>query len=108
MPRPLQTPERLFDRTWRPGHPFQPRLSSRRRWSMIVIFVLLCAIIGGYGYLTDANRVREKAEKYLSDILGGRVEIGQARLSIFEGLTLDEVRVQAGDPQAPDSQLFSA
>src|SRR5947207_1191289 len=108
MPKPLQTPERLFDRTWRPGHPFQQRLSGRRRWGMIAIFVLLCAIIGGYGFLTDSNRVREMAEKYLSDTLGGRVHIGQATLSIFEGLRLDDVRVQVGDPKSPDAQLFSA
>src|SRR5437667_5208650 len=108
MPKPLQTPERLFDRTWRPGHPFGHRLSGQRRWGMVIIFFLLCAIIGGYVYLTDSRRVRDMAESYLSNMLGGHVEIGQATLSIFEGLTLEEVRVQAGPLGAPDAQVFSA
>ena len=67
---------------------------------MIIIFFLLCAIIGGYTYLTDSRRVREMAEAYLSNMLGGRVEIGQATLSIFEGLTLEEAAQRTGETLA--------
>src|SRR3954453_22546421 len=111
--RPLPAPDRLFDRTWRPGRPFRPRVSLSRRWAMLIIFVTLSGIIGTYWYVTDANRVREKAKQYLSGLLGGRVEIGRATLSIFEGFRLDNVHVYVdADPAVaenrPDSELFSA
>jgi hypothetical protein len=75
---------------------------------MIATFIVLCAIIGAYGFYTDSTRVRAMAERYLSETIGGRVEIGQATLSIFEGLRLDEVRVFVAEPGAPGAQLFSA
>lgn len=108
MPRMFTTPDRLFDRTWRPGHPFRPRLSSGRRWGMAVMFVLLCAIIGAYWYITDSNRVRGMAERYLAALIGGPVNVDKATLSIFEGLRLDGVRVYVDDANRADSQLFSA
>src|SRR5438045_4226521 len=113
MPKPITTPDRLFDRTWRPGHPFCPRLSGRRKWGMAALFFLLCGIIAGYAFITDSNRVRAMAQPYLSQFLGGRVEIGKATLSIFEGLRLDDVKVYADDPdrettQLADGVIFSA
>src|SRR5204863_9735076 len=100
MPKPITTPDRLFDRTWRPGHPFQPRLSGRRKWGMAIFFFLLCAIIGGYVFMTDSDRVRTLAQRYLTLFLGGRVEIRKATLSIFEGLRLDDVKVFAEDQES--------
>jgi hypothetical protein len=108
MAKPLTTPERLFDRTWRPGHPFRPRISNTRRWFMSVVFFLLCIIIGGYWYITDSNRVREMAESALSRILHGHVKVEQATLSIFEGLRLDGVNFYVDASRSPDSLLFSA
>jgi hypothetical protein len=112
MPRSLNSPDRLFDRTWRAGHPFRQRLSAGRRWGMIGLFLVLGGIIGGYWYVTDSNRVKTMAEDYLSGLLGGRVVVGKATLSIFEGLRLDEVRVyvraKAGERNDEDSALFSA
>src|SRR3954468_11784744 len=93
MPKTFTTPEGLFDRTWRPGHPFSPRVSRVRRWSMTLVFVLLCAIIGGYLFITDSARVKGMAEQYLTTLLGGPVKVGSATLSIFEGLRLDNVRL---------------
>ena len=58
MIRRLLTPDRLFDHPWRSGHPFCRRTGRLRRWAMIVLLVTLIFIIGGYAYLTDANRVR--------------------------------------------------
>ena len=76
---------------------------------MLILCIFLVIVIGGYTYLTDAERVRQMGEAYLSHLLGGRVEIGRATLSIFEGLRLDDVKVHV-DPEAgkPDSLLFSA
>ncbi len=101
----------LFARRFRPhgGHPFRPRLSAARRWGMIVVLLLLGGLIGGYWYLTDAARVRAMAEAYLADLLGARVDMRSATLSLFEGLRLDDVTVRvdrAGD--APDAVVFSA
>src|SRR6185503_20324838 len=102
------SPDRLFERTWRPGHPFRPRLSGGRRWGMTLLFALLCGIIGAYWYITDSVRVRGLAEDYLTQLLGGPVTVRDATLSIFEGLRLDEVRVYADRSGRPDSRLFAA
>ena len=75
---------------------------------MLLLLILLLAIIGGYQYLTDSNRVRRMAQSYLSDAIGGRVEIGSATLSIFQGLRLDDVRVRVDKSDSPESVLFSA
>src|SRR5689334_5328398 len=97
MPRALTSPDRLFDRTWRPGHPFRPKLSRTRRLAMLVLLLVLSTIIGGYWYITDSNRVRGMAQDYLSRLIGGRVTIGSATLSIFQGLRLYDVRVYVKD-----------
>ena len=113
------SPDRLFDRPWRWGHPFARRTGRFRRWAMTALLLLLCAIIYTYSHVTDATRVRQISESYLSQLLGGRVVVGRATLSVFEGLRLDDVEVHAEPPQpegeppmlgpaAPDSLLFSA
>ncbi len=75
---------------------------------MAALFVILCAVIGAYWYITDSNRVREKAANYLTALIGGPVNVDKATLSIFEGLRLDGVRVYVDEESRPDSQLFSA
>ena len=76
---------------------------------MTSLFITLSLVIGGYTYLTDSNRVRSMAQGYLSHLLGGRVEIGGATLSIFDGLRVDDVKVHVDpDRGRPDSLLFSA
>src|SRR5689334_565684 len=100
--------DRPTARRWRSMHPFRPRLSRKRRTVMMILFIFLAGIIGGYEYITDSDRVREKAEQYLTDVLGGRVEVGAANLSIFEGLRLDNVRVHVDNTTAADSVIFSA
>src|SRR5215210_690746 len=99
MPRALSSPDRLFDRTWRPGHPFRPKLSRWRRVFMGLALLALCSVIGAYWYVTDSNRVRGRAQEYLSRLIGGNVRIGCATLSIFQGLRLNDVRVYADDTQ---------
>ncbi len=68
----------------------------------------LLGIIGGYLYITDSNRVRSMAEAYLSEVLGGKVHIGSATLSVFEGLRLDDVVVRVDEQDTPDAVIFSA
>src|SRR4051812_27710083 len=120
MPRYSLTPDRLLDRPWRAGHPFRPRCGRFRRLGMVLLLLVLSVIIFGYGYLTDSDRVRRMAEGYLSELVGGRVKVGGATLSIFEGLRLDDVRVYVDDapattpvtlvagPASPDAEIFSA
>lgn len=106
MPQSTASLEHLFERRWRPGRPFRPRLSPMRRHGMFLLLCFLLALIFGYGYLTDAKRVKRMCEAYLSQLLGGKVQVGHAALSIFEGLRLDRVKVQVDDGSQPDSTLF--
>ncbi|MBC8105666.1 MAG: hypothetical protein H7Z14_03680 [Anaerolineae bacterium] len=108
MPRSVTSPDRLFDRTWRPGHPFRPKLSRLRRAIMGLALLVLCLIIGAYWYATDSNRVRGKAQDYLSRLIGGHVTIGEATLSIFQGLQLKDVCVYSDESANEDSLLFKA
>jgi hypothetical protein len=75
---------------------------------MVLLLLLFGLIIFGYNYITDSNRVRDMAQDYLSQLIGGRVEIQSATLSIFEGLRLEKVRVYVDEDHRPDSLLFSA
>ena len=72
-----------------------------RKTLTFVALLFMLLLIGGYLFVTDPNRVRRFAEPFLSNLSGGRVTIGSARLSVFEGLRLDDVRVQSAtaDPR---------
>ena len=109
MPHYSINPSCLLGRHWWSRHPFRPHRGRFRRVAMSSLFVTLILVISAYSYLTDSNRVRAMAQDYLSHLLGGRVEIGGATLSIFEGLRVDDVKVHVGpDRGKPDSLLFSA
>lgn len=75
---------------------------------MMILLVLLGTVICVYSFVTDSYRIRDMAESYLSDLLGGRVVVRSARLSIFEGLKLEGVEIYVDDGSRPDSLLFSA
>src|SRR5882724_7243825 len=109
MPRYSINPSLLIDRPWWCGHPFRAHRGRARRMCMGIVFLVLSVVIGGYTYLTDSEHVRVMAQDYLSKLMRGRVEIGRATLSIFEGLRVDDVKVSV-DPGGgrPDSLLFSA
>jgi hypothetical protein len=102
MPVARHTPANLFDRTWRPGDPHRPRIGRFRQLVMLGLLATLLAVIFGYLFLTEAGRVRAMAERYLGDLVGGTVEVQEARLSIFEGLRLDGIRVRTDDPASDD------
>jgi hypothetical protein len=108
MSQSFLTPDKLFDRPWQPGHAFGRKPSRLRRAFMMMLFLLLCSIIAGYLYLTDADRVRSMAQQYLTQLIGGKVEVGGAALSIFEGLRLKDVKISVDATNSPDSLLFSA
>jgi hypothetical protein len=78
-----------------------------RRWGMLLLLCVLLSVIAGYLVVTDPQRVRTMAESYLTAVIGGRVEVDAATLSIFEGVRLEGVRVfvEEGDEE---SVLFSA
>ena len=78
---------------------------------MVVIFFILCVIIGSYLFITDSKRVKRMAESELSRVLGGEVTVEKAKLSIFEGLRLENVQVYVDDhpdKSDPQARLFSA
>ncbi len=75
---------------------------------MFLLLLVLLGIIFGYGYLTNPARIRAMAQAYLSHALGGPVEVGNATLSIFQGLRLDNVKVKVDQSGRPDSVLLTA
>ncbi len=87
----------------RPG-----RRGPKRRIAMGALLLILCAIIFGYWMLTDSDRVRALAQRYLARSIGGRIQIEQANVSLFGGLQLRGVAVYVDDADRPDSLLFSA
>lgn len=101
-------PQDFLRRRWTSTHPFRPRVSRRRRFAWIVAFLLLSSLIAAYEYIADPQRLRTMAQTYLSSVLGGEVRIGSARLSIFQGLTLQDVRVFTANAAKPDALIFSA
>src|ERR1700722_765857 len=91
-----------------PWHPLRPRIGKVRRIATILFLIFLCALIGGYAFLTDEDRIRGMAGDYLAALVGGEVHIGGAELSIFEGLRLDKVQLRVPDGYGPQSDLFDA
>src|SRR2546421_12652548 len=89
--------DELFDRPYRPGAAFAPRLSPLRRWGMVGMLFLLVGVIVTYWILTDSRRVRTMAQNYLSQLTGGHVQGHKATLSIFERLPLDGVTGRGDD-----------
>jgi hypothetical protein len=103
------SPDRLYERPFAAAHPFVRTPGAARRWSMMLIFMFLCATIGAYLFVTDVKRVQYMAEQELSRLLGGQVSIGRAKLSIFEGLRLERVQVFTSSKwDDPRAKFFSA
>lgn len=91
-----------------PAKPPAKRRSRLRQFLMTVLLAVLCGIIGAYWVVTDSARVRSMAEMYLSKLVGGRVQVSKATLSIFDGLRLEGVNVFLDDSNRPDSRIFTA
>ncbi|HEY1687219.1 MAG TPA: hypothetical protein VGG19_20835 [Tepidisphaeraceae bacterium] len=101
-------PQHLLRQRWKSMHPFRPRVTRKRRYTWVAAFLLLSSVIVAYVYVSDPKRLKGMAETYLSSALDADVKIGQARLSIFQGLTLENVRVFTAKQTDPDALIFSA
>lgn len=99
--------ENLFDRLPR-THASCIRRSRVRTFCTFFLLILFVLLIGGYVFVTDPERVRRISEHYLSDLAGGPVHVKQASLSIFEGLKLDDIRIDTDSRRNDDSLLFEA
>src|SRR5688572_367169 len=104
------TLDELFERPYRPGVTFGPRITGLRRWGMLLVLALLVGVIITYWILTDTRRVRAMAESYLARLTGAKVHVEGATLSIFEGLRLEGVTLHAdaSPSKHPDSLVFKA
>jgi hypothetical protein len=107
MPYGLTNLDVPMDAGLRPLAAVRQRSLRRHVW-MVVFFITLCTIIWAYWTITDSNRVKGMAEKALSELVGGRVEVRSATLSIFEGLRLRDVRVYVDHPDHKETPLFQA
>ena len=92
----------------RRGSPLRPRPGRVRQIAMTVVLLAITGVIVAYWHITDSTRVAAMAETYLSDALGARITIGRARLSIFQGLRLDDVKVAVDDSGDAEAVLFKA
>ncbi len=75
---------------------------------MALLLIFMSAVISSYWYLTDPARIKGMSQSYLSELIGGNVEIGSASLTVFEGLKLQKVSVKVDRENAADGQLFAA
>ena len=91
-----------------PTPPPRVRRSLPRTLATLLLLIFLTSLIVAYAVVTDSRRVRAYSETFLSDMTGGAVTIGKAKLSIFEGLQLSDVKVYAGDGEGNQSLLFEA
>lgn len=104
-------PDPLFERPYRlrGGYTHTRRVGIVRRWVTFLVLLFLLGLIGGYLYITESKRVRGMAEAYLTGLLGADVDMSSARLSLFEGLRLDDVVVRTDkNSTSPESVIFTA
>src|SRR5437764_2341032 len=99
--------EAPMDAGLRPLSAVRQRTLRRHLW-MGVLFLALCSIIWAYWTITDSDRVRKMAESALTKLVGGKVKVGSASLSILEGLRLKDVSVFVDDPSKPEALVFQA
>ena len=63
------------------------------RVGCLAVMLLFAAVITLYVWQTEPKRVRAMAENFLSRLVDADITIGEARLSLFEGLQLDHVTI---------------
>lgn len=92
-----------------PTRPSTPRRRRWRRWCWRVVLplaLLMLIPVGLVVHYTRPKNLTPLLSSLLSDATGGRVEVGLARLSWPDLLTLENVRVQV--PDVPESQWHYA
>lgn len=62
-----------------------------RRVLGVLMLAILVGSALGYRHLTDPQRVRQAAERYLQSLIGGKVTVSSAEFSLFEGIRLSQV-----------------
>lgn len=84
-------------------------VSGRRHSVSIALFASLVILAGATWRLANPDRIRGIAEDYLEDLTNASVLIGDARLSLAEGIVLTDVQVFANkEDRAKRNALFSA
>lgn len=74
-----------------------------------MLLAVFIALIGGYLFVTDSDRVKAQAENYLGRLVGGEVTVEHATLGLFDGLRLEGVTVRTSDDkEQPDATVFTA
>ncbi len=68
-------------------------VSPGRRGAGAVVLALVVALVAGYLYLTNGQRIRRQAERVLSESIRGEVDIQSARFSLFGGIELEGVKM---------------
>jgi len=78
-------------------------VSPRRKGLGALLLVLLVVVSLVYLHLTDEQRVRDQAQRILSDLTGGYVTIAHAQFKSFGSITLSGVRIdkQIGGARRP-------
>ncbi len=93
----------------------RPVSATRERIGWTLLALLAAAFIA-FHWSTSDQRIRRRAEAFLRSATGGRVSVESARFSLFDGITLERVRVATPTTTRPsvsgDSEvgreLFSA
>ncbi len=80
-------------------------VSPRRRGAGLLLLALLIVSAWGYWSLTNNDRVRSEARRYLRGLCGGRVEIAEGRFNLLEGIELSDVRIYVPGPASPEPFL---
>jgi len=76
-------------------------VSPRRRGAGLVLLMLLLGLFYLYWHLTNDRRIRDQAQAYLSQVVGGNVKIHKASFSLFGPIELRGVSVRIpGDDTA--------
>ncbi|HEY0008890.1 MAG TPA: hypothetical protein VGB55_09215, partial [Tepidisphaeraceae bacterium] len=88
--------------------PARVRRSKLRTLATLLLLIVLTSLIAGYAVVTNPDRVRSVSQRYLTEICGGTVTIGRAKLSLFEGLRLDDIKVYTDDSRRDESLVFEA
>jgi len=84
----------------------QQRRNSRRRkwWRAVVLILVVAALITSrsvYRHYTNAERIRGFAQDYLRQHVNGKVAIGSADFSWWDGIGLFDVSVTGESPRRP-------
>jgi hypothetical protein len=76
---------------------------------MALLLIFMSGVISSYWFLTDPIRIRDMSQTYLSELIGGHVQVGSASLTVFEGLKLSHITVKV-DQSGPvdDTTVFYA